>query len=652
MRKKALIISVAALAVLLLLIVGKFLLAPDRYLRQIYLVPRDAIFVIETDEPVNNWRSFSGSEIWQFMKEHPAFSEIAAGAGALDTLLDDNRRLFNLIGSRSLMISAHITRPGDYDFLFVVDLGSVSKVGSMKNQLDKLYAMMDYRVTTRRYEKVEIKELFDPESRETLYLAFVRNHLVCSYTGLLVEAAIREAADPRLGRDLDFIDVSRQVPRKGLCRLFLNYRYFDDYLEIYMGGRNEAVTDICGSLRYSGLDLRLGDGGLVLEGVSNYRDSLDAYLIALMKSGRSRMGAPEVLSGRTAFYLGLGFDDVDVFYENLLQTLKQNPATFKSFREGVALIEDRLKISVREQLLDWMDGEIAFAQNEPGRLGKQQEFVVAVRAGDIKEARKQLEVVKEQVRKRTPLKFKQIDYHEYRINYLELSGFFRLFFGKMFDRLEKPYYTIVDDYVIFSNSTETLLNLIEDYRQELTLGADGDFRRFRDGFDRRSTVFAYVNSPRIFPLLKGFASAATWESLRENRKYVEAIRQAGFQLTASDGRLFDTRLLLGFDEEPPGGPEPDYRAESDTLDDLEQFYVEKLQKNVYREFYEDGSLKSEAETEAGLKDGRYREYYPGGELRIFGRYKDNLRSGRWRYYDERGKLLRKERYSEGVQTAP
>src|SRR3546814_10062070 len=79
----------------------------------------------------------------------------------------------------------------------------------LKNQLDKLYGTLDYQVTTRRYQDTEIKELFDPEERETLYLAFVRNHLVCSYTGLLVEAAIREAEAPRLGRDLNFIDITQ-----------------------------------------------------------------------------------------------------------------------------------------------------------------------------------------------------------------------------------------------------------------------------------------------------------------------------------------------------------------------------------------------------------------------------------------------------------
>lgn len=650
MRKKTLIIIASCVGVLLLLVLGRFFLMPDKYLRQIYLVPGDAIFIIGTEEPVNSWQHFSDSEMWRFMKGYPSFAEISEGAGSLDTLLQENRRLLNLVGSGNLMISAHITRPGDYDFLFLADLGSISKVGSLKNQLDNLYEIMDYKVTTRRYANVEIKELFDPEERETLYLAFVRNHLVCSYTGLLVEAAIREVQEPRLGRNLDFIDIMQRTPRGGLCKVYLNYRYFDDYLEIYMGGQNEAVSDLASSLHYTGLNVELDDNHLVLDGFSNYVDTLDAYLVALMRSGSHRRGAANVLSQRTAFYLDLGFDNIDDFYANLESTLKQDEASWQSFGEGIAMIERRLKINVKEHLLSWMEGEIAFAQNEPGRLGKQQEFVVAVKADDIDDAREKLDFVKEQVRKNTPLKFEQIRYHDYTINYLELSGFFRLFFGKMFDKLEKPFYTIVDDYVVFSNSTETLLNLIEDHRQELTLSADKNFREFEKEFGSSSTVFAYLNNVKAFPLLRGFSSAETWASLQEHRKYVEAFRQAGLRLSATDNTVFETSLRLHFEEEPlPDERGQVYEAEADTLDDLERFYVERLQKNVYREFYEDGSLKSEVETEKGVKDGRYKEYYPAGSLKIFGRYKNNLRTGRWRYYDKSGKLMRRERYSEGVQ---
>lgn len=649
MRKRVLIILSVCLGVLLLIVLGRLFLLPDKYLRQVYLVPEDAIFILETGDPVESWNTFSESEMWQFMQGFPPFAEIAGSAASLDTVLQENRRLLNLVGSRNLMISAHITRPGDYDFLFIADLENLSKAGSLKNQLDNLYGVLDYRVTTRRYENTEIKELFDPEERETLYLAFVRNHLVCSYTGLLVEAAIREVQEPMLGRDLNFIDITQQVPRGGLGKLYLNYRYVDDYLELYMGGENPAVTAVFNSLYYSGLSVDFSGNDLDLDGVSNYVDTLDAYLVALMRSGTHQMEAPEVLSQRTAFYLGLGFDNIDDFYTNLENTLRQDEATWQSFRDGVAMIERRLKINVQENLLSWMDGEIAFAQNEPGRLGRQQEFVVAIKAKDIDEARQQLDFVKEQVRRNTPLKFDAINYQGYVINYLELSGFFRLFFGKMFERLEKPYYTIINDYVVFSNSTETLLNLVEDHRQELTLSDSKDFRDFRGNFSNRATVFAYFNSLRAFPLLKTFASSESWAGLQEHRRYLEAFRHMGLELTAAGRHLFETRLRLDFEKAPLPPEEPAYEPGADTLDDLEQFYVEKLHKNVYREFYEDGSLKSEVETEKGLKDGRYKEYYPGGELKVFGRYKNNRRTGRWRYYDESGKLMRRERYSEGVR---
>ncbi|HEY9559530.1 MAG TPA: DUF3352 domain-containing protein [Anseongella sp.] len=426
-RRKSFIIASACLAILLLFLVGRLFLLPDKYLRQIYLVPEDAIFILETGDPVGSWKTFSTSDMWQFMKTFPPFAEIAASASSLDTVLRENRRLFNLAGSRNLMISAHITRPGDYDFLFIADLENFSKVGSLKNQLDKLYGTLDYQVTTRRYQDTEIKELFDPEERETLYLAFVRNHLVCSYTGLLVEAAIREAEAPRLGRDLNFIDITQQIPRGGLGKIYLNYRHMDDYLALYTNGRNPALNSVFNSLYYSGLRIGFDDEDLVIEGASNYVDSLDSYLVAMLRSGTHKMEAPEVLSQRTAFYLGLGFDDIDEFYGNLEQTLQQDEATWQSFQEGVALIERRLKINVKEDLLSWMEGEIAFAQNEPGKLGRQQEFIVAIKANDIDDARKHLDFVKDQVRRNTPLKFDSINYQGYEIitwNCQAFSGFF------------------------------------------------------------------------------------------------------------------------------------------------------------------------------------------------------------------------------------
>lgn len=67
----------------------------------------------------------------------------------------------------------------------------------------------------------------------------------------------------------------------------------------------------------------------------------------------------------------------------------------------------------------------------------------------------------------TPVKIKTANYKDFEINYVEMKGFFRLFFGKLFDKFEKPYYTYVDDYVVFSNKAASLLSFVEDYDRRI-----------------------------------------------------------------------------------------------------------------------------------------------------------------------------------------
>ena len=51
------------LGVIFLLVLGRAFLLPDNYLRQVYLVPRDAVFILETNEPVKSWNEFNTSEL-------------------------------------------------------------------------------------------------------------------------------------------------------------------------------------------------------------------------------------------------------------------------------------------------------------------------------------------------------------------------------------------------------------------------------------------------------------------------------------------------------------------------------------------------------------------------------------------------------------
>jgi hypothetical protein len=287
-------------------------------------------------------------------------------------------------------------------------------------------------------------------------------------------------------------------------------------------------------------------------------------------------------------------------------------------------------------------------------LGRQNEFVAVIKMKNKDEAIKNLNIIEESIRKNTPVRFKTIEYEGYGIHYLEMKGFFRLLFGKMFTNLNKPYYTIIDDYAVFSNSTATLLSMIEDYRLGQTLDKDADFKRFISEFNNKSTIFVYANMNKYFPLAKDMVSPSNWQSLQDNQNFLLCFPQMGFQLTG-ENEMFDTRWFGEFaipQEETESGEMDiaetvDFAEREDTLQNLELFYSEKFGGNVYTEFYDDGTVKSKSEISKGIKDGKYQAFYPDGKMQVNGKFKKNKKDGTWTYFDEDGKTVKKEKWKNG-----
>ena len=92
--------------------------------------------------------------------------------------------------------------------MYILDLQKASKFTAIQNYLTKLFGE-NYKVTNRQYQGITITELYDKQFRETIYLAFVSSQLIASYTHTLVEKSIDEYQNPKIGRDLNFIEINR-----------------------------------------------------------------------------------------------------------------------------------------------------------------------------------------------------------------------------------------------------------------------------------------------------------------------------------------------------------------------------------------------------------------------------------------------------------
>lgn len=660
MTKKRILFGFLGLMVLYLCYLAYiFILSPKTNLQSIYLIPKDAVFIIESEQPVESWEQISKSEGWRHLKKNAYFSDLTENIQRVDTIFNNNHKLFEFFDNRSLFISIHMIAPKDYGIFYVLDLKRIAKLQLLKTYLNTL---LDdgYVLSKRTYHEHEILEVHDRESKETMYLAFVKNQLVASYTHTLVEASIDQYLEPVLGRNLNFLEINQKVGHEDLFRMYVQYHYFDDYVQMYSDRPSDWVKRVSENFLFSGFYFDLDENStLTANGYTNISGVNEYYLEALQKSGTAKRSVPEVAPNSTALYISYGFDSFTEFYKNFEIVQQNDPEQFESYQTSIAKVEKFLKIDVTERFISWIGDEIAVLQIQSHINKGKNDMALVLKANDAEAAKTHLDFVVEQIRKKTPVKFKAVNYKDYEINFLSIKGFFKMLLGGRFDEFDKPYFTQIDDFVIFSDSPNTLKGIIDKVSEGEILATSKEFKSFDEKFDSESTVFVYSNVPLLFDNMYALADAPTKQRMLKNKDFIICFPQVGLQLTPEDD-LFESRLVLKYQDvgevkkamKQEGSvdittvkkPVSDSMEITDAIFDLKPIYPTDLNAKSFRKQYTNGNTWFEVDLKDGLKHGRYEEFYPDGTRKIRGRFREDKQVGTWRYYDKTGEQVHKKRF--------
>ncbi len=618
------------------------------------LVPDDAVFIVETDEPVQAWKTFSSSDMWNHVKRFKPLGDVGKMADALSKTIADNETIFSAFGSRSVLISAHVVSETDYDFMYVCDMQKTARFSMVQSGIVSLMKGNDYKHSEENIAESTLHTFYNPADRSTLFMSFVANQLVISYNKSIIQKCLAQRSKPVIAKDPMFLKVAEKTGAGGLCRIYLNHKMVPRYLDVYMDDL-AGMQGLFGSMHYTGVAAEMDNNLIQFQGMTNLNDSMSSHLRAIALSGKSTTGAQNVLSDRAAFMMGFGFDNFKTFYANLTDVMKQNEAEWNDFQKNKGMVERLLGFSMEEDLLGWIGDEVTVAQYKQERvIGGKVHTVIAMKADGINKAKEKLGEIEKRIRRRTPLKFETAEYKKHEIHYLEIKGLFKLLFGKLFGKVEKPYYTYIDDYVVFCDDINTLLTTIDDFENGKTLSKNEQFNNFASNYHKQNSLFVYLNMPAYFLNLKGILGWDSWMSSYNNREFIVCFNQMGFQFTEENGML-DTRLLVEFKKPTSETMEiaeakplsREELEELDSLSDADIFILENLTKSVKKELYDNGKVKFLAEMKDEQLHGSYQEFWENGNIKVRGKYKDGRKTGVWKFYNEDGEFDRKKRFKRG-----
>jgi antitoxin component YwqK of YwqJK toxin-antitoxin module len=598
------------------------------------VVPSDAIFIIETSNLTAGWKAISTSNMWKTLVQNQYFKDINQYAHTLDKFLKNNKLVDAVLSNRPMLISAHMVSAIDYDFLMVVDLQSAKTLSGSIPEILKL--VKGFHIKKREYNQTQIIEFIDKNNPNSIiYFAILDNLLLVTFNGSLIEKTID-------GKEIRFWEKNPQqrkmtgeLSSKKLFKFYFNYQRLPAFASIYSEGIEDYTRSLASALTYSAFDINLEDNKLGFRGYSAL-DSLPSYFSALCDVQPGQILAHNIVTDKTAMYLSISFKNYNIFYQSLIdQYASGNAKDMEDFEGNVRMVEKLLGIKVQKHFFDWIGNEIALIKLRPKDMSRMEDLVVTIHAKNIDEAKEGLGHITKQIRRRSPVKFEVENYKNHEINILERKGIFKLFFGKLFEKLEKPYFTYIEDFVVFSNSLDALKEMVDDYLKGNILSRQDEFMDFMAEFDSKSNVSVFIQMPKMYPNLHAFSNSDTKKSLTENKDLILSFNRIGFQLV-SQSNMFATRLIS------------DHNEDASVIDQLEVF-EESATDELFKEEFDSLRFKIVLPDSVLANSKAYRGYYANERQSVMfeGRITNNKMNGIWRSYYENGNLKSSVNYKDG-----
>ncbi len=679
-------------------------------------VPDDAIFVATTSDLSKAWNTLGKSNFWNYLKTTEYFNDLNEDIEMVDGFLKDSKLADKLLEGRELVMACLENGSGSWDLVYMVDLQEFSKYFDDLSASFKL--LNDYKVSTNKYSQggedprtftvFTLADKNDPEFN--IYLTLAENLLIVGLDKKMVYRVLNDFGNSTWAVNAKYQEVSGEFSRNSLVKLFINYKTMDKLYSMYSTDPSEGMDMISQSLVYSLMGLELYDDEIVLNG-STCLDSVYSYLRAFSNVGTGKTKAYQILSDQTPVYLSLQFNDFSRFYDELTnEYARGNKKDWDDMQKLMKTTEKLLGFSIKDDFLGWIGNEITIAKLRPlSEKSRDIDVAVIIGASNIDDAKAHLTNMFDHIQHRTPLKFRLEPYRNFDIKYLDINGFFKMFFGKLFAKIEKPYYTYIEDFVVFANSPEVLHQLIDDYLMGRTMNRSSKFDNFKDGFDNKANLTVFIQTPKMYETLLKYAPSDLQRDIENNRELINSFARFGFQL-ANNGGQFKSKLAIQYDSTanqedialqveslvessmgisdidslsfkvvlPEGIADGPQHINYDTIDALhfDGNVQDGMANGIWRTYYENGNVFVTANYMQGylngkayfyynsnkdLKladidykmdkiDGYYIEYFRNGNMKAKIEYRDGEKHGECQYFHENGNIRFSSKYKHGKRS--
>jgi hypothetical protein len=544
-------IIIASLVILILLFFTLRKSAPPA--EPLKAIPVHASMIIQ----INDYESFiekttRNNTLWNTLTGLPELNRMSLQMKYLDSLMTKMPEIKQIMLNEPSFLSVHSAGRDRIGLLHVFQLPA--RVHEKKiTELIMNLLVNSGTMENRKYEGITLHEvvLLKEAVLKNFVFAVYHNILLISNSAILMEDAIRQLmSDESVTLQQGFKDIYATSGKNVDANVFVNMQEFPKTASGFVRADYKAeVRALKNFAGWAEMDLNLLAGTLLMNGFVTPHDSAASFAAIFLDQAPQRLTADQVMPASVASFLTLSTSDFDK-YLNDYQAFLREEGRLTGYSNMLQSINNTYDISFPDDFLEIMDNEITLAFNPENQAGKPPASFLLLRIKSKAQAEEKMNslmakfaAVEQKTVNSYVTDFKLDNELRFKIGYLPVRNLSAKIFGPLFSVVDHHYFVVIENYLVFSSSPESLKELIHNQVLNRTLLNNPSFREFKNTLSPRSNILFYANLSKSGDV---FAPFLTEDIGRNWKKYLPVFQQAqifGFQLYTDHHMLYANLLL-------------------------------------------------------------------------------------------------------------
>ena len=438
------------------------------------IIPTNSSLILQLNNLNQTTKNLNKYDIWDEVSSINIFENFEVKINNLNSIFQENVNVFN---SNCMHISLCKTGSNHSDFLYVTNF-------SNKENKD-LETIVSLFGNVNGFNTYDNKKIFHINNNEKIeYIAFYKDILFFSPSKLLIENTIKQIpSNESLLNVPSFSNTYNTINKSANINLYINYNSILDLSKIYFKNLNIPPN----FSEWVSTDIKFKNNAIISSGFSSINKLNKNFTDIFNGQNPEKIEIINLIPKTTSFLLCLGYNKNKILFENRKQYLEEHN-NFWSWNKKIKQISDSSGVNYFE-LFSQLEHEAgSFSISVNSNINNNFTYI------KNKNALKTIGIIQNLILNKS--KYLGMTINECKDPYLTKT----LFSDKL--NFKSPYFTIIEDFFIFSGSKAGIKYIIENYKAGNTLSKSKHFNRSNNYLSSKSNFLLYLNLGRLLPELK------------------------------------------------------------------------------------------------------------------------------------------------------